>query len=332
MEMKTKIDPGTLKWLLEKDEERPGVRYFALKEILGLPEDSQEVREALAANMLSGPVPVILANQQPEGYWAKPGSGYGPKYQSTVWQIIFLADLGADPQNEQVRRGCEYLIRHTLSPNGTFSTGGGDKYELFCLAGNLIYALISLGFGDDPRILNAVEWNANTILKGAYPGCYSQENFICAINESKPCAWGATKIIKAFLKIPEEQRSLAVRQALKAGETFFMSCDPAKADYPYTNSVNPIWFNLHYPSGYWSDILEVTSLLVDLGYAHDPFLYNALELILQKQDKSGLWPMEQNKLMSKMWTNIDRQGKPSKWITLRVLRMLNKIDPIHQYL
>ena len=328
MEIKNKINPDSLKWLLEKDEEQPGVRYFTLKEILGQPAESKEVQEAQAENMRCGPIPEILANQQPEGYWVKPGSGYGPKYQSTVWQIIFLADLGADPQNEQVRRGCEYLLQYNLSPNGTFSTGGTEKYELFCLNGNLIYALISLGFGDDPRLQKAVEWNTEAILKGAYPGCDSQKNFVCSINESKPCAWGAAKIIKAFLKIPVEKRSLAVSKALQAGEEFFLSCDPAKADYPYTEKVNPIWFNFYYPSGYWSDILEVTSLLVDLGHAHDPFLYNAIEVILQKQNESGKWLMEQNKLMYKMWTNIERQGKPSKWITLRVLRMLNNIESI----
>ncbi|WP_233417639.1 hypothetical protein [Dehalococcoides mccartyi] len=40
--------------------------------------------------MLSGPVPSILAAQSAQGYWLRPGAGYFPKYQSTVWQIICL--------------------------------------------------------------------------------------------------------------------------------------------------------------------------------------------------------------------------------------------------
>ncbi|MPL61517.1 hypothetical protein SDC9_07093 [bioreactor metagenome] len=44
--------------------------------------------------MLSGPVPSILAAQSAQGYWLRPGAGYSPKYQSTVWQIIFRPSWG----------------------------------------------------------------------------------------------------------------------------------------------------------------------------------------------------------------------------------------------
>jgi hypothetical protein len=82
--------------LLEPDPANPGVRYFALRELLGQPEDDPEVQSARAAVMATGPVPAILDAQYPGGYWVKPGPGYGPKYRGTVWQIIFLAQLGAD--------------------------------------------------------------------------------------------------------------------------------------------------------------------------------------------------------------------------------------------
>src|SRR3990170_4570633 len=85
----------------------PAVRYFALRELLGRPDDGDDVRGAKAAIMRTGPVPAILAAQDPAGYWVKPGPGYGPKYQGTVWQIVFLAQLGADPSDPRVGAGCE---------------------------------------------------------------------------------------------------------------------------------------------------------------------------------------------------------------------------------
>ena len=48
--------------------------------------------------MEQGPVPAILAAQDAAGYWEKPGAGYYPKYRGTVWSIIYLAQLGADPE------------------------------------------------------------------------------------------------------------------------------------------------------------------------------------------------------------------------------------------
>ena len=99
----TKLNGDSLSWLLESDEVNPGVRYFALRDLLDRPETDPEVIQARRAVMATGPVPVILNAQSPEGYWVKPGGGYSPKYRGTVWQIIFLAELGAAPTDERVR-------------------------------------------------------------------------------------------------------------------------------------------------------------------------------------------------------------------------------------
>ena len=105
----TELNGDSLSWLLEPDEANPGVRYHALRDLLDRPETDPEVMQAGRNIMTTGPVPVILEAQAPEGYWVKPGGGYTPSYRSTVWQIMFLAELGADPTDERVQRRCEYL-------------------------------------------------------------------------------------------------------------------------------------------------------------------------------------------------------------------------------
>ena len=102
-----------LSWLLEPDVANPGVRYLALTDLLDRPHDDPEVQAAQTAVMQSGPVPTILAAQNPEGWWCKPGLGYGPKYQGTVWSVMFLAQLGADGRDRRVRAGCSYVLDHT---------------------------------------------------------------------------------------------------------------------------------------------------------------------------------------------------------------------------
>ena len=51
-----------------------------------------------AAAMAVDPIRSIVAARTRPGWWAKPGPGYGPKYRGTVWQVIFLDQLGADPR------------------------------------------------------------------------------------------------------------------------------------------------------------------------------------------------------------------------------------------
>ena len=75
-----------LDWLLEEDRQNPGVRTFALTELLDRPADDPEVIAARRAVMTSGPVPAILDAQDADGFWVKPGSGYSPKSgRSSSW-------------------------------------------------------------------------------------------------------------------------------------------------------------------------------------------------------------------------------------------------------
>lgn len=326
----TKLKGDPLAWLLEPDEANPGVRYFALRDLLNRPETDPDVVAAQEAVMTTGPVPVILNAQAPEGYWGKPGGGYSPKYQGTVWQIIFLAELGVDPTDERVRRGGEYLLSHSLATNGAFSARHKPvpSSALHCLNGNLLSALLRLGFAQDPRVQAALDWQAQAITGQGQIDYYrsgtNAPGFACGVNQGQPCGWGAAKAMKALLIIPPKQRTPAIQQAIEVGAEFLLSRDPVVADYPYSERVSSSWFKFGFPLSYWSDVLEVAAVLAQLGYGHDPRLSNALDYILSKQDRQGRWRLE-NTLNSRMWVSIERRGRPSKWITLRALRLLKTL-------
>src|SRR5260221_13726237 len=107
-----KGDP--LPWLLE--EETPAVRHLALRQLLDQPEDAPEVRQARAAG-------------QPEGFWVKPGPGYTPKYRGTVWQLIFLDQMGADGTDARVQAACAYVLSHSQAQTGGFASWEGGSRE-----------------------------------------------------------------------------------------------------------------------------------------------------------------------------------------------------------
>jgi len=323
------LKANPLDWLLEVDPQNPSVRYFALRDLLDLPESDPEVCAARTAIMLSGPVPSILAAQDPYGMWVKAGSGYSPKYRATVWSLLILAELGSDPEEPRIRMGCEYLLEHSRAENGAFSAYQKQvpSGAILCLNGNLAFALQSLGFGEDERLQIALDWLARAIL-GEPPARYftsgtSGPDFACGINLGQACGWGANKAIRGLLGIPQELRSPLVDRALAAGAEFLLSRDPAAADYPYTRRVSSTWFKLGFPLSYWSDVLETLSNLVEMGYGEDPRLELAFAWLACKQDGQGRWKLE-NTLNGKTWIDIETKGKPSKWVTLRVLRVLKR--------
>lgn len=324
--MNTSIN-NTLNWLLERDPENPGVRYSTLRDLLHRPESDQEVVLAQQDVMTSGPVPAILDAQHPDGYWAKPGGGHSPSYQVTVWQIIFLAELGADPRDERVQRGCEYFMNHSLASNGGFAMNPRPTPSsvVHCLNSDPIYALLRLGYATDPRLQGALDWLVRVTTGDGdvrfYKSGTSGKGFACAYNQRLPCAWGATKAMKAMAALPDELRTSAVEHATRIGIDFLLSRDLAKADYPYTNRINSSWFSFGFPLGFRSDILETAMVLTALGCAGDPRLSNAKRFIRKKQDDHGRWIMEKS-FNGKMWVDIEQKGQSSKWITLRALRVL----------
>ena len=75
-----------------------------------------------------------------EGYWVKPGPGYNPKYSSTVWSMILLAQLGAlASEDKRIEQACNYLLDHAMAEGGQFSalTSGAPSGTVDCLQGNL---------------------------------------------------------------------------------------------------------------------------------------------------------------------------------------------------
>jgi hypothetical protein len=309
---------------------------LALRDLLGRPADDPELLAARADVMATGPVPAILAAQRADGGWQEPGPGYLPKYTSAVWQVTFLAQLAADGADPQVRRGCEYVLDHARAPYGGFSADGRNTGLIHCLEGNLCAALLDLGMAGDPRLHEALDWLARSVTgegiapagdKAAPVRYYLSGNcgpgFACSANDKQPCAWGAVKIGLALGKTPAGRRTPAIERAAEATAGFLLSQDPAVADYPmgYSDKPNRSWFQFGYPIGYVTDVLQNVEALALLGYAHDPRLEPALRLILSKQDAAGRWRMEYT-YNGKTWADIEEKGKPSKWVTLRALRVL----------
>ena len=97
-----------LPWLLEPAD--PAVRASALRYLLDRGTDEPEVCAAQSEAMKVDPIAGILAAQDEGGWWEKPGPGYGPKYRGTVWNLMFLDQLGADPDDVRIQQACKYVL------------------------------------------------------------------------------------------------------------------------------------------------------------------------------------------------------------------------------
>lgn len=322
-----------LPWLLEPDS--PGARYLALRDLVGLRADDPELAAARQAAHRQGPISAILTEMEPAGFWVKPGPGYNPKYRSTVWALILLAQLGAwVGEDERIGRACAYLLDHALTPDGQFSASRAPSATIDCLQGNLCWALLAMGC-DDPRLEQAMAWMARSITgEGVAPKddrtgavrYYASQcgpRFACGANEGQACAWGAVKEMLALGFWPVERRTPMIDRAIQVGVDFLFSTDPARADYPSGVNEKPSgnWWKFGFPVFYITDLLQIAEALTVLGYGNDARLSNALTLIAAKQDDQGRWPLEYG-YTGKTWVDFGPKKQPNKWVTLRALRVL----------
>jgi hypothetical protein len=224
-----KADP--INWLLEEDN--PSVRYFTLTELLDKPVNDSEVKKAKNSIMNVGVVPRILAKQNSDGYWETPTAFYTAKYKGTVWQLMILAELGANEKDSRVRKACEFILANSQNPEGSgFSmhlsskTGGGRRSEVIpCLTGNMVWGLIRLGYLEDTRVQRGINWittyqrfddGVREALKGwpydRYVMCWGKHT----------CHMGAVKALKALAEIPADKRTAEVEATIKNGAEYML--------------------------------------------------------------------------------------------------------------
>lgn len=327
---KSALNADPTDWLLERDN--PSVHYFTLVDLLDLPENDPDVREARQAIMEYGVVPRILAKQEEGGNWELPHRFYTGKYRSTVWQLIILAELAADGSDERIRKACDFILENSQDrTSGGFSTrgdpkNGGDPSRVIpCLTGNMVWSLIRLGC-QDPRVERGIDWIARyqrfDDAEGEPPTGWPYTYEMCWGRHT--CSMGVIKALKALAEISLDKRSPEVTATIENGVEYFLRHHVYKRSHNLNRVSKPEWRGFGFPRMWHTDALEILRVLTRLGY-HDPRMQEAIDLVISKQDEQGRWKMADT-FNGRFQVDIEVKGEPSKWVTLNALRVLKQIN------
>jgi hypothetical protein len=321
-----KADP--INWLLEDDN--PSVKYFTLKDLLDRPETDAEVKKSKRQIMQSGPVPIIMSKQNPEGYWLTPENFYVKvKYKGTVWQILILAELGADGRHTGIRKAAEYILRNSQADDcGGFAyqsgASGGDRDKVLpCLTANMVWSLIRFGYLDDERVWQGIDWitryqRFDDAIETAPAGWPYDRLEKCWGRHT--CHMGVVKALKALSAVPSERRTAAINKTIGTGVEYLMKHHIYRKSHNLSQIAKPDWFKFGFPLMWKTDILEIAGILIRLGYKNE-IIKDAVDIIIGKQNDEGKWLLEDT-YNGRFLANIERKDKPSKWITLGALKVI----------
>lgn len=325
---KTVLKGDPTEWLLGEDN--PSVRYFILRDVLDKGEDDLDVEKSRKAIMQVGAVPKILSKQKSGGYWEVPENFYFGKYEGTVWQLMVLAELEADPDDERVKSACEFILEYSQDrESGGFShmsssSGGGAHGKLLpCLTGNMVWSLIKLGYLKDVRVQKGIDWivkyqRFDDGVKEGASGWPYDEHERCWGRHS--CHMGAVKALKALVEVPADERSEDLQRTIRKGTEYFLLHHVYKRSHDLTRVSKREWLQFGFPLMWNTDVLEILGILTKLG-CRDGRMQEAVDLVVSKQDGLGRWKLERS-FNGRLQVNIEQKGKPSKWVTLNALRVL----------
>jgi len=336
-------------WLLEEDA--PGVQYVARARLLGESPSSRRMTALRRRCNEYRPVARMLASVERctaqggrKGRGWEFGSDYD-KYRGAYWTLIFLADMHADGRDPRVRRLAEHVLKSQL-PEGGFSPSGTPRYEIVCLTANLLRALVHFGYGQDERVVRGYQRLSARILPHGGVPCRVLEHCL-----HTSCKMTLPQTLRCLAMAPpgasrgemDRLRALLVRQLLDVRVYQYVRPD-VKAyyaalaarpkgvaervvrlrwldDHTYRDGEllpKPGWKRFGFPRSYNPDLLEALLALAEVGAEPDPAMDDALDHVESKRGPDGRWKLDDS-LNGKMLADIERKGRPSKWITLRAM-------------
>ena len=98
------------------------------------------------------------------------------------------------------------------------------------------------------------------------------------------------------------------------------SCSDARAP---AKSSNPAWLQFSFPTRWHYDVLRALEYFRSVGDVPDSRMDEAIEVLRSKQQPDGTWLLENTHPGKVHFALEDGDGRPSRWNTLRALRVLS---------
>jgi hypothetical protein len=298
-------------WLLDSD---PSVRWQVMRDLLDAPDDEVAAERARVATEGAGAR--LLALQDADGRWG--GAAWNRGWDSTMHVLSLLRELGLDPASAEARRAVGLVRDRVRWPpehdSNPFFAGEVEP----CINGQV--AAAGAYFGQDVRgiverllgeQLSDGGWNCEA------PSGSTRSSFnttICVLEAllQHERARGATpEVTEARLR---GQEYLLERRLFRRRSTGEAIERDRKGGAAWTRFAFPTWW--HY------DVLRGLEHLRSAGVTPDERVAEAIELVASKRDGDRRWPLD-TRYPGVMPIEIDEgEGRPSRWNTLRALRVL----------
>ena len=300
------------RWLLDGD---PAIRWQALRDVVGAAENSVERERQRVAR--EGWGARLLAIQDPEGTWAgrlsSDGGLYSPKWISTTYTMLLLRDFGLPAANRQAQRACTLLLDEGLQRDGGINYGWTPSET--CITGMVLSILCVFAYDDD-----RLDTLADHLLAQQMPdGGWNCRRRFGATHSSVHTTISALEGLRHY-ELNRRRKVGAVRAAQRRAREFLLVHRLFRS-HRTGEIIKPIFVQFSFPPRWHYDILRALDYFQQVNASRDPRLADAIAIVRSTRRDDGRWTLH-NSYKGKTYFELERLGAPSRWNTLRALRVL----------
>lgn len=300
-------------WLLEGD---PAIRWQTLCDLV---EDGKRAcareRRKVA---LEGWGAQLLAKQDNTGTWAggksADGGLYTAKWTSTTYTMLLLRDLGLPSNNRHARRACLLLLDQGVQSDGGINYWWRGRSET-CITG-MVLSILSYFQYDDERI----EALADYLLRVQMPdGGWNCRRPDGATHSSVHTTISVLEGLR-FYELLGRGKAEGTHAAQARGREFLLMHKLFRSDRT-GEIIKPIFLQFAFPPRWHYDILRALDYFRAVNAPRDERLAEAIQVVCNRRRADGRWPLDHT-YRGKTYFSMERRGAPSRWNTLRALRVL----------
>lgn len=319
-------DTTVINWLLDPEHSDPSIRWQVRRDLLDSPESEWQAERAKVET--EGWGQRLLGLEDEDGQWAGGahfpsdfvwgGDEPGQPWTSTSHSLSQLREFGFDPSTGRARQmvgliGANSRWEHDRQP---YWEGEVEP----CINGQLVANGAYFGVDMSPVVDRLVGerledggWNCEAEIGSVRSSFDTTIDVLDGLVEFERVTGGTPESREARLAGEEYLLKRSLFHRLSTGEP---------ADERFLKLIHPNrWrYDVLRALDYFRAASELT------GAAPDPRLAEAIEHVRSRRREDGTWPLDWN-LEGRTWFDVDDgEGEPSRWITLRALRVLKWWD------
>ena len=314
-----------INWLLDSD---PSIRWQVMRDLLNAPEPEYQAERAKVEKQGWGAL--LLSHQDEDGQWA--GGSFlpanfdftewkdvGQPWTATAFSLSQLREFGLDPSSDRATRAVELIGASSRWDHDGEPYWDGEVEE--CINGRVVADGAYFGVDVSPLVSRLTGerladggWNCERA-NGSV-----RSSFATTINVLE----GLLEYEKATGGTPES------RQARGTGEEYLLdrhlfrrasTGEPADGEFLLFTHPNRWRYDILRALDYFRSAAALT------GADPDPRLAEAVDHVRSERQPDGTWLLDRN-LPGRVWFDVDDgAGNPSRWVTLRALRVLRWWGP-----